>query len=93
MVAASIQDSRPTVDQWSDDVDQNPLEQLVAGYFRRGQRVRDVRLNRPLDPTAVVVVLDNGKEYPHSVDDDECRQLPEWLTHAKTYLQSKRAAM
>ncbi|HMC10575.1 MAG TPA: hypothetical protein VKH44_04765 [Pirellulaceae bacterium] len=70
-------------------MDQNPLEQLIAGYFRRGQRVQDLRLNRPFDPTAIVVVLDNGKEYSHSVENDECRKLPEWLTHAKTYLQER----
>ena len=71
----------------------NPLEQLVAGYFRRGQRVWDLRLNRPLDPTAVVVVLENGKEYPHSVEADECQKLPEWLTQAKVCVQSKRSAL
>jgi len=66
---------------------------LVAGYFRRGQRVRELRLNRPLDPTAIVVVLDNGKEFQHSVEEDEYRQLPEWLTQATAYLQSQRAAL
>jgi hypothetical protein len=79
-------------DQWSDDVEPNPLEQLVAGYFRRGQRISDLRLNRPFDPTAIVVVLDNGKEYSHSVEVDEYRQLPEWLTQAKLYLQERHSS-
>ena len=79
--------------QRSDEVDQNPLEQLVAGYLRRGQRVRELRLNRPLDPTAIIVVLDDGKEYPHSVEHDECGKLPDWLKQAKAYLQARHAAL
>ncbi|HEY2415151.1 MAG TPA: hypothetical protein VGI40_23100 [Pirellulaceae bacterium] len=74
-------------------MDQNPLEQLVAGYFRRGQSVREVRFNHLPEPTAVVVVLDNGKEYPHAVDADDLGSLPEWLTKAQVYLLSKRACL
>ena len=74
-------------------MDQNPLEQLVAGYFRRGQRVRELRFNQLPDPTAVVVVLDSGQEYPHAVDADERESLPEWLMKAQVYLLSKRATL
>ena len=74
-------------------MDQNPLEQLVAGYFRRGQRVQELRFNQLPDPTAVVVVLDNGQEYPHAVDADESESLTEWLMKAQVYLLSKRAAL
>ena len=72
---------------------QNPIEQLVNGYFRRGQRVQTLRPNRLLDPTAVVVVLENGREYPHGIDDDQREKLPEWLMQATTYLDTKRAAL
>jgi hypothetical protein len=74
-------------------VDENPLEQLVAGYFRRGQRVRELIFDRPFEPTAVVVVLDNGKEYPHAVDTDERGSLPEWLIRAQLFLIMKRDAL
>jgi hypothetical protein len=74
-------------------VDQNPIEQLIAGYFRRGQRVQTVRPNRLLDPTAVVVVLEDGSEYPHGIEDGEREKLPEWLMQASTFLQSKRAVL
>jgi hypothetical protein len=74
-------------------VDQNPLEQLVAGYFRRGQRVRELRFNQIPEPTAVIVVLDNGNEYPHAVDAVERERLPEWLMKAQVYLLSKRATL
>ena len=74
-------------------MDHNPLEQLVAGYFRRGQRVRELILDRPFEPTAVIVVLDNGKEFPHAVDADERGSLPEWLIKAQLYLLVKRDAL
>ncbi len=74
-------------------MDQNPLEQLVTGYFRRGQSVRELRFDQLPDPTAVVVVLDNGNEYPHAVDIDERGSLPEWLMKAQVYLLSKRATL
>jgi hypothetical protein len=74
-------------------MDQNPLEQLVTGYFRRGQKVRELRFDQIPDPTAVVVVLENGNEYPHAVDADERGNLPEWLMKAQVHLLSKRAAL
>ena len=74
-------------------MDHNPLEQLVSGYFRRGQRVREMRFNQLPDPTAVVVVLDNGNEYQHAVDTDQGESLPGWLMKAQVYLLSKRASL
>ena len=74
-------------------MNQNPIEQLVAGYFRRGQRVRELLPDQLHEPTAVVVVLENGKEYSHAVDADDRGGLPEWLTQAKMFLQLKRATL
>ena len=65
----------------------------IAGYFRRGQRVRELRFNQLPDPTAVVVVLDSGQEYPHAIDADEHESLPNWLMKAQVYLLSRRAAL
>lgn len=74
-------------------MDQNPLTQLIVGYFRRGQRVRESLLDRIFEPTAVVGGLENGNEFSHAVDADERASLPDWLTRAQMHLISMRDAL
>lgn len=73
-------------------MDQNPLGQLLAGYFRRGEKVRELLLDQQFEPTGVLVVLENGREYQHAVATNERLSLPGWLTEAQMSLVCMRAA-